>query len=506
MINHRQALTLAASAIDFPLDATDRGDLDAHVHECASCRADLANYRHDASRLMALPPIEPPRWVRDAIGHKPRPNPVVLLAAAALLLTASAGITLIVGSAISDPRIPNVQPSVLSVPSTVSTASPSAVDSAPAEPSQASITSPVGLLLFMQNTPTYQSYQMVRIVNADGSELRTIGTGVEASWSADGRVVHTVSQDANCVPSLISEGSDASGRVVMSSGLQAGDGTFRWAPDAPQVTFIRYRDGLPVHDCGSQGGAGPAPIMDLWVMNADGSGARVLVSDFRADGAAWSPDSSLIAFLAPAKAPTPSGAIVTFVAFVRVSDGRRTESGTSNVSAGETGLAWSADGTRLAFSFTADPAVPIAHVGVVNAAEGSTGFLDLTTWNPVATAMRLGVPIWSPDGTMIAVTSEIVGSDGTITGGDILLLDAVKGGLVRALGLTDADGRGTPSWSADGRWIAYVSEIRDTTGMHPGPIVEVAIDGSDRRIVPGTSPTATDFVDGVTWVAWQPAP
>ena len=174
------------------------------------------------------------------------------------------------------------------------------------------------------------------------------------------------------------------------------------------------------------------------------------------------------------------------------------------MSAGETGLAWSADGTHLAFSFTADPAVPIVHVGVVDAAEGSTAYLDLTIGN--VPAMRLGVPIWSPNGTMIAVTSEIVGSDGTITGGDILLLDAVKGGLVRDLGLTDADGRGTPSWSADGRWITYVSEIRDTTGVHPGPIVEVAIDGSDRRIVPGTSPTATDFVDGVTWVAWQPAP
>ena len=110
MIDHRRALTLAATAVDFPLDASDRGILDAHVRECAACRLELAAYHRDAARLVALPPIVPPARVRGAIGKAHRPTRFVLLAAAALLLTASAGIALVVGSALMDTRIPEVVP------------------------------------------------------------------------------------------------------------------------------------------------------------------------------------------------------------------------------------------------------------------------------------------------------------------------------------------------------------------------------------------------------------
>ena len=110
MIDHRHALALAATALDFPLDGSARGMLDAHLRECAACRAELAAFHHDAARLAALPPIAPPAWVHGVIGKAQRPNRVVLLAAAALLLTASAGIALVVGSALRDTRIPEVVP------------------------------------------------------------------------------------------------------------------------------------------------------------------------------------------------------------------------------------------------------------------------------------------------------------------------------------------------------------------------------------------------------------
>jgi len=125
MIDHRHALALAATALDFPLDASDRGMLDAHLRECAACRAELAAFHHDAARLAALPPIAPPAWVRGVIGRARRPNRVVLLAAAALLLTASAGIALVVGSALRDTRTAEVLPSVRPVPSPVASSFPS---------------------------------------------------------------------------------------------------------------------------------------------------------------------------------------------------------------------------------------------------------------------------------------------------------------------------------------------------------------------------------------------
>ena len=89
MIDHRRALMLAATALDFPLDASDRAILEAHVRECTACRAELAAYHRDAARLAALPPIAPPARVRGAIGRAHPVHRFVLLAAAALFITAT---------------------------------------------------------------------------------------------------------------------------------------------------------------------------------------------------------------------------------------------------------------------------------------------------------------------------------------------------------------------------------------------------------------------------------
>lgn len=113
MIDHGHALTLAATSIDFPLGAAERGILDAHVGACPACRTALAEFRRDAARLAALPPIAPPSWVRGALGKRPRSNPFVLLAAAAFLITA-AGLAFVVGTTLLDDRtavvVPTLQP------------------------------------------------------------------------------------------------------------------------------------------------------------------------------------------------------------------------------------------------------------------------------------------------------------------------------------------------------------------------------------------------------------
>ena len=126
MIDHRRALTLAATAIDFPLDASDSGILESHIRDCAACRAELAAFHHDAARLAALPAIAPPAWVGGVIGKAHPPNRVLLLAAAALLLAASAGIAILIGGARQDARIPDVSPSVPALPSPVASPLPSA--------------------------------------------------------------------------------------------------------------------------------------------------------------------------------------------------------------------------------------------------------------------------------------------------------------------------------------------------------------------------------------------
>ena len=110
MIDHRRALFLAATAIDFDLDPAERRQLDEHLAGCAACTSDTAALRADAALLAALPPIEPPAWVRRAIGRPRGPQRAVLLVAAALLLVVTVGVALAVGAAVRDRIVPPVVP------------------------------------------------------------------------------------------------------------------------------------------------------------------------------------------------------------------------------------------------------------------------------------------------------------------------------------------------------------------------------------------------------------
>ncbi len=353
---------------------------------------------------------------------------------------------------------------------------------------------PSGDLLVFRNPDPWEPYGYAWVVAADGTSLRTLGAAVEASWSADGRRVRLVAPGPDCVPSLVTEAPDGSGRVVLSHGFRSLDSAFTWSPDGRQVAFLRFRDGPPPTMCGSQGGTYRPLVMDLWVMQADASGARVLVSDFPLSGLrsfVWSHDSSRIAFLTqPDASGSPSAVSVTFV---RVADGRRMHSTAGVLAASANGLTWSPDGTRLAFSFVPPVSGSSAHLAVMNT--NGTGLRDLA-----AHVVFAGVA-WSPDATLLAAETEVAGGSGA--GSDIVLVRA-DGSASRDLGLGDVGGYpfGPSSWSPDGRWLAYVSEVSDASGQHPGPVLEISADGSTRHEVPGTGMTGTtDFAE---WVAWQP--
>ncbi|HEX2754227.1 MAG TPA: zf-HC2 domain-containing protein [Candidatus Limnocylindrales bacterium] len=123
MIDHRHAIELAATAIDFVLDDRDRGQLEEHLHSCESCRFESSAMRRDASSLASLPDLEPPTWVRRAIGRPHGPRRAVLLIAAALVLAATVGVAFAVGATLRDHSELNPQPS--SVPrATVTSGTP----------------------------------------------------------------------------------------------------------------------------------------------------------------------------------------------------------------------------------------------------------------------------------------------------------------------------------------------------------------------------------------------
>lgn len=102
MIDHDRFLVLAAASLTEPLVPEDAGDLERHLAGCPACRRSLAAMDRDHRRLVGL--LEPqsvaPR-VRVAVarraGERPRPSPLSLLAAAALLSLLLVGAAAIAG-------------------------------------------------------------------------------------------------------------------------------------------------------------------------------------------------------------------------------------------------------------------------------------------------------------------------------------------------------------------------------------------------------------------------
>ena len=158
-----------------------------------------------------------------------------------------------------------------------------------------------------------------------------------------------------------------------------------WSPDGTRIAFVSDRDGNA----------------EVYVMNADGSGQTRLTNSPESDGRpSWSPDGTRIAFESD-RDGSPE-------VYVMNADGSGQTNITNNPSF-DGSPSWSPDGTRIAFASDRDGNY---EVYVMNAA--GTGQTRLTT--------SIGYyPSWSPDGTRIAFASNrdgnsevfVMNADGT---------------------------------------------------------------------------------------------
>jgi TolB protein len=175
---------------------------------------------------------------------------------------------------------------------------------------------------------------------------------------------------------------------------------------------------------------GPSDNYDVYVMNADGTGATRLTHDEPYDGtAAWSPDGTKVAFV--------SGRDGNSDIYVMNADGSGQTRLTTHPEEADA-PSWSPDGTRIAFRGIQDNKFDIYLINT-----DKSGLTNLTNSQPVEEH-----PVWSPDGTKIYFFSEGDPSAGRAQGTYMINPDGSGEVLV-------ATNVGGYLWSPDGTQIAF---------------------------------------------------
>jgi TolB protein len=233
---------------------------------------------------------------------------------------------------------------------------------------------------------------------------------------------------------------DGSGRRALST-HDSLDGV--WSPDGTKLAFLDHEQ-------------------HLVVMNADGTGARIISRESgigEDEIASWSPDGKQLVF----GAKTQVGP--DFLTVVNAD-------GTGKHKLGQMGYGpdWSPDGKQIVF---ADPLGQIAVVG----ADGH-GLRTLTK-----SGCSLDPPRWSPDGKRIGITVPSDCSSGGLTGGNSVAVMNADGSDQHRVTPAGGDFYGQPTWSADGAQIVF------SRGPGFGSLGDLYIENADgnglRRITTG---------------------
>jgi Tol biopolymer transport system component len=189
------------------------------------------------------------------------------------------------------------------------------------------------------------------------------------------------------------------------------------APTSGHIAFNAFQDSF----------------IEIWMMNADGSGQIHLPTKTDEPDAyicAWSPDGTRILFVSEDEEPYE----IYSLDAIHLSLSRLTDP----IAYGNP--AWSPDGKKIAFI-----ASPLDNFEIYAMNADGTGQINLTNQPGSDTD-----PVWSPDGAHIAFVSERDGN------AEIYVMNADGSGQKR---LTyNGKNNMHPSWSPDGTQIAFTSE------------------------------------------------
>ena len=253
-----------------------------------------------------------------------------------------------------------------------------------------------------------------------------------------------------------------------------------------------------------------SPVTHLYMVSADGGEAvQLTFGDESASSPRWSPDNRYLAFLAARGGDDAKTQVWLFDR--RGGDARQYTS----VDQGVSDFEWSPDGERMLLTIRDKSAADLAEKAAKEAGEEAkplpyvidrlqfkrdgVAYLDrsrthLYVWDGKAeqpTQLTFGDfddrdATWSPDGSLIAFTSNRTDEPDSNSNTDIWVVSADPGaGVGEPRRLTTNPGPdGSPAWSGDSRRIAYVTVTEpELIWYATDHLAVIDVDGSNARVL-----------------------